>query len=208
VARVAIATVDALHGDVVREALSAAGIDARIVPVTPFKQLAYFRHQRPPQVDVEVEGAEAEAARGVMAHLEREMAEAIRAEADFDEGAKKSTDDLRIESEQGARRTPSQRRSPLIAFLLALVVPVAGPAYWRSPQRSAWFVCACLSLMGHAAAIYLIFWPPLRAIPGSQFMPDDTPRQFGMGLLVVARIFDIIVSPALALDEESHGARS
>jgi hypothetical protein len=126
-----LATVDAIHAPAIREALADAGIDAQLVEVQPFNQLAYLRHQRRPMVDVQVADGDAEAARGVLERVELAAAEALAAQAGGDPDATKSEDDLRLEAEEAARRAqaPPRRRSVWVGALLGLTLPVVGPVY-------------------------------------------------------------------------------
>lgn len=130
-ARVSLATVDAIHAGAIREALQDAGIESQVIEVMPFNQLAYLRHQRRPMVDVQVSSDDAEAARGVLERIELSAAEALAAQAGGDPDAVKSEDDLRLEAESAAKRAEARDRprSPWVGALLALILPVVGPAY-------------------------------------------------------------------------------
>jgi hypothetical protein len=130
-ARVSLATVDTIHAGPIREALTDAGIEAQLVEVQTFNQLAYLRHQRRPMVDVQVAGEDEAAARAVLQRVEEAAAEALYAQAGGDPDAVKSEDDLRLEAEAAAQRALSAERprSPWVGALLALFLPVVGPAY-------------------------------------------------------------------------------
>jgi hypothetical protein len=128
---ISLATVDAIHAPAIREALADAGIDAQLIEVQPFNQLAYLRHQRRPMIDVQVADGDVEAARGVLERVELAAAEALAAQAGGDPNAMKSDDDLRLEAEEAARRAQAapRRRSVSVGALLGLTLPVVGPVY-------------------------------------------------------------------------------
>jgi hypothetical protein len=201
-AGVVIATVDAIHAEVIREALEAAGIDARIVEIRPFRQLEYFRHQRPAQVDVQVTAADAPSARAVLDRLQLEMQEAMRAETPAEEHARKSLDDLRLEREH-ARTTPAPSvvdeapRSPWVAALLS-IIPFAAPIYVSGPA----IILSMLAHLGGFVLLTLLCLDPYFREPSGATLPE----LLG-GYFVATRIVDFALAETALLVRHlrSHG---
>jgi hypothetical protein len=215
-----IATVDAVNGEVIREALHDAEIACHINEVRPFRQIEYLRHQHRSMIDVEVEPEREDDARAILARLELEAEEAVMAQAGGGEPAERAAepavtiapetfsdgrprrdrkltplDRPRLSAAKAsklARWTAERRaelgaqaepRSAAVALLVALLVPVAGPAY-----AGAWGVVG-LSLALHTGGAILA---ALGAWDG--WFPDGIGFA-GVATFVAARLLDVVSAP-------------
>lgn len=123
---IVVATVDSSHALIIVEALDDAGIAAEVIEVKAFNQLAYLRQQQRPSVDIQVDEAQAAAAREVLAKLALDNEQAL--EMEMESGAPPGE---KLE----AREDPQPRRSKSrgLAVALGLLFPLIGPLYANAP---------------------------------------------------------------------------
>ena len=81
---VTISTIDSPAAEVVREAMSDAGITAQLIDVKPAN--GWMQMVPRPMLDVQVDAADEKAARAVMAALEHESSEAVGREWEGTDG--------------------------------------------------------------------------------------------------------------------------
>jgi hypothetical protein len=206
--RVPLATVDAIHADVIGEALADVEIDFRFV--RPER-----KHEMPDlvtraQLVIEVASKDESAARALLDQLTHEGEEAALAQWNTAASAP-------------APARP-RGRSPLGAFLIALLIPVSGPRYAGSRRWTR------ISIVTHLVGA--VFWGlfayclfqlkgfpdwlgPLFSIGKSEGALAEPTIVVLLGALPLARLIDVIVSPVLAhqhnrqiAEEVSHTARS
>ncbi len=107
-----VATVEVAHAEELREALGAAGIEARIEPVVPMTQVEVVRNNYRPMADVLVDGAREAEARSIVATWESQGEAAAEAEAENPSPA---------EGAAGADARAGERPRPIgLAVLLGL----------------------------------------------------------------------------------------
>ncbi len=104
---VSIATVDAAHAEVIREALDGAGVAVQVVPLRPFSQLSHLRHQRLAEVDIQVPASDEGVARAALDRLQIEAEEAALAQAE--EAVAGSGDAATPEQVEAARSAGGRR---------------------------------------------------------------------------------------------------
>ena len=180
---ITITTVETPHADVICEALSDAGITATRVAVRPANQ--WIQHKLRPYVDIQVPHAEVEAARAVLSHLELE-AETAAVSQSRESGSHKSEDDLRLERDRTGRTgrpgQPTRALSQGMAFVISLLLPVAGPLYARARGLTV------ISVLGHVIGIAML----LRATSAHGWYRSDLHAHLGMMVFAVARAIDVI----------------
>jgi hypothetical protein len=190
---ITIATVDAAHAEVVREALEGAGLTVEVLRLSPFRQLDHLRHQRRQLADIRVPAAEEARARAALELLAIEAPEAAIAQAGA-RGGPSSDDDLRLDEEAERRR--GGPLSSGVGLVLALVVPVAGPIYAGARRL------IVVSAVAHAAGflIYLLS-------SAQRFYRDDLHLQLGLVVLAAARFLDVVGTVAAIAAENARRSR-
>ena len=173
-----IAVVDAVHAEVIREALEAAGVTCNIIGLHTSHQADPLRRRQRQLIDVQVLESDEARARAALLLLEIEAGEAARAEAGGGDELV-SDDDRRLE--EALRRPRTEPLSPGFGLLLALVFPVAGPIYAGASRLT------FASAAAHAAGflIYLL-------AAGHHWYRNDLHLELGMMVIVAARFLDVV----------------
>ena len=185
-----IATVDAAHAEVIREALAGQGVTVNLIRLNAFRQLDHLRQQARTLVDVEVLESDAERARALLELMQIEAQQAALVESGDDALATESEDLL--ESDDDRRRLgllgqrsagPGEPLSPAMGLTLALLFPVAGPIYAGAQRLT--FVSAVTHVV--ALGMYLL------GATGHWYR-GDLHESLGLVVLLGARFLDLVAT--------------